>query len=185
MGCLQSRSFIWPLTGCSCESKPLVVLDKRGWSGLHLGNHPLLVPSFPHLSFSVPNKGAACLPLPQGLPSEEPRSKLCISKQVVQSHLSWFFNLRHYQLTFFMKDEDLVVLNFHSPPNTFFSPYSLYPWRRKWRPTPVFMPGESHGLRSLAGYSPWGHRVGHDWATKPIPSTGFLGGSGVKKVACY
>ena len=31
------------------------------------------------------------------------------------------------------------------------------PWRRKWQPTPVFLPGESHGQRSLAGYSPW-HR---------------------------
>ena len=28
-------------------------------------------------------------------------------------------------------------------------------WRRKWQPTPVFLPGESHGQRSLAGYSPW------------------------------
>jgi len=31
-------------------------------------------------------------------------------------------------------------------------------WRRKWRPTPVFLPEESHGQRSLAGYSPWGHK---------------------------
>ena len=30
------------------------------------------------------------------------------------------------------------------------------PWRRKWQPTPVFLPGESHEQRSLAGYSPWG-----------------------------
>ena len=29
------------------------------------------------------------------------------------------------------------------------------PWRRKWQPTPVFLPGESHGQRSVAGYSPW------------------------------
>ena len=29
-------------------------------------------------------------------------------------------------------------------------------WRRKWHPTPVFLPGESHGQRSLVGYSPWG-----------------------------
>ena len=29
------------------------------------------------------------------------------------------------------------------------------PWRRTWWPTPVFLPGESHGQRSLAGYSPW------------------------------
>ena len=30
------------------------------------------------------------------------------------------------------------------------------PWRRRWQPTPVFLPGESHGRRSLAGYSPQG-----------------------------
>ena len=29
------------------------------------------------------------------------------------------------------------------------------PWRRKWQPTPEFLPGEFHGQRSLAGYSPW------------------------------
>ena len=28
------------------------------------------------------------------------------------------------------------------------------PWRRKWEPTPVFLPGEFHGQRTLAGYSP-------------------------------
>ena len=32
------------------------------------------------------------------------------------------------------------------------------PWRRKWQPTPVFLPGEFHGQRSLVGYSPWGHK---------------------------
>ena len=31
-------------------------------------------------------------------------------------------------------------------------------WRRKWQPTPVFLPGEFHGQRSLVGYSPWGHK---------------------------
>ena len=30
------------------------------------------------------------------------------------------------------------------------------PWRRAWQPTPVFMPGESHGQRSLVGYGLWG-----------------------------
>ena len=30
------------------------------------------------------------------------------------------------------------------------------PWRMAWQPTPVFLPGESYGPRSLAGYSPWG-----------------------------
>ena len=32
------------------------------------------------------------------------------------------------------------------------------PWRRAWQSAPVFLPGESHGQRSLVGYSPWGHK---------------------------
>ena len=31
-------------------------------------------------------------------------------------------------------------------------------WRRKWLPTPVFLPGKSHGQRTLVGCSPWGHK---------------------------
>ena len=41
------------------------------------------------------------------------------------------------------------------------------PWRTKWQPTPVFLPGESHGQRSLAGHGV--ARVGHNLATKPPP----------------
>ena len=36
------------------------------------------------------------------------------------------------------------------------------PLRRKWQPTPVFLPGESHGPRSLVGCGPWGHK---EWDT--------------------
>ena len=32
------------------------------------------------------------------------------------------------------------------------------PWRRAWKPTPVFWSGESHGQRSLEGYNPWGFK---------------------------
>ena len=40
-----------------------------------------------------------------------------------------------------------------------FSPWvGKTPWRRAWQPTPVFLPGKSHGQRSRAGYSPWGHK---------------------------
>ena len=35
--------------------------------------------------------------------------------------------------------------------------YSSF-WRSKWQPTPVFLPGESHGQKSMVGYSPWGHK---------------------------
>ena len=34
-----------------------------------------------------------------------------------------------------------------------------YLWRRQWHPTPVLLPGKSHGWRSLIGYSPWGRKV--------------------------
>ena len=40
-----------------------------------------------------------------------------------------------------------------------FSPWAgKIPWRRKWQPTPVFLPGEFHGQRSLVGYSPRGRK---------------------------
>ena len=48
------------------------------------------------------------------------------------------------------------------------------PWKRAWQPTAVFLPGKSHGQRSLVGYTV--HevaRVGHDLATKPpLPPPG-------------
>ena len=54
------------------------------------------------------------------------------------------------------------------------------PWSRKWQPTPVLLPGESHGQRSLVGYSPWGckesdtteythaHTQQYGWSLPPI-----------------
>ena len=45
--------------------------------------------------------------------------------------------------------------------------FGKIPWRRKWQPTAIFLPGEFHGQRSLVGYSPWDHkRVRHDLETK-------------------
>ena len=38
------------------------------------------------------------------------------------------------------------------------------PWRKVWKSIPVFLPGESHGQRSLAGYGPQGYRVRSDLA---------------------
>ena len=38
----------------------------------------------------------------------------------------------------------------------------LFAWRRQWHPTPVLLPGKSHGRRSLAGCSPWGRCIRHD-----------------------
>ena len=46
-----------------------------------------------------------------------------------------------------------------SPRRHGFDPWvGKIPWRRKWKPTLVFLPGKSHGWRSLEGYSPWGRK---------------------------
>ena len=34
---------------------------------------------------------------------------------------------------------------------------SIFLWRRKWQPIPIFLPGKSHGQRNLVGYHPWDH----------------------------
>ena len=49
-----------------------------------------------------------------------------------------------------------------------FSPWvNKIPWRKTCQPTPIFLPGKSHGQRRLVGYSPWGcERVRHDLAAK-------------------
>ena len=45
-------------------------------------------------------------------------------------------------------------------------------WRRKWQPTPVLLPGKSHGLRNLVGYSSWGHKESDP--TEELPFLPFL-----------
>ena len=45
------------------------------------------------------------------------------------------------------------------------------PWRRKWQPTPVFLPGHSHRKGNLAGYSLWGHK---EQVTNTHTNTGHL-----------
>ena len=62
-----------------------------------------------------------------------------------------------------------------------FDPWArIIPWRWKWQPTPGFLPKKSHVQRSLAGYSPWGHKESdttehacmHEtcWADLALPS---------------
>ena len=69
-----------------------------------------------------------------------------------------------------------------------------YAWSRKWQLTPGFLPGKSRGQRSLAGYSPWDHRVRQDLVTKPPPPyryaciyvfiMSFPGGASGEEPAC-
>ena len=50
------------------------------------------------------------------------------------------------------------------------------PWRREWLPTPVFLPGEFHGQRSLTSYSPWGRKESDmtEQLTLSTTLTGYL-----------
>ena len=47
---------------------------------------------------------------------------------------------------------------------TSFSLFTFIHWRKKWQPTPVFLPGESQGWGSLVGCHLWGRTVRHDWS---------------------
>ena len=57
----------------------------------------------------------------------------------------------------------IASLTFCSSSQAFTNTGNQSRWRRHWRPTPVLLPGKSHG-RSLVGCSPWGCTVGHDWS---------------------
>ena len=61
-----------------------------------------------------------------------------------------------------------------------FAPWFMkVPWRREWLPSPVHLPGEFHGQRSLVGYSP----LGHSQVTKCCKYFGFPGRTAVKKLS--
>ena len=62
-----------------------------------------------------------------------------------------------------------LAANAGEMPEMWVSPWvGKTPRNRKWQPTPVFLPEKSRGQRSLAGYSPWGHKnVEHNLVTKP------------------
>ena len=52
-----------------------------------------------------------------------------------------------------------MVKNPPAMPECWFNPWvGNIPWRRKWQPTLVFLPGKSHGQRRLVGNSPWGRK---------------------------
>ena len=65
---------------------------------------------------------------------------------------------------------------------TSLSLFTFLHWRRKWQPTPVFLPGESQGRGSLVSCRPWGHtessmgshRVGLKWRSSSSSSSSFL-----------
>ena len=57
---------------------------------------------------------------------------------------------------------------------TSLSLFTFMHWRRKWQPTPVFLPGESQGSGSLVSCHLWGRRVGHDWSDLAAAAARFI-----------
>ena len=57
---------------------------------------------------------------------------------------------------------------------TSLSLFTFIHWRRKWQPTPVFLPGESQGWQSLVGCHLWGYTVGHDWSDLAAAACAYL-----------
>ena len=80
----------------------------------------------------------------------------------IQHQFYWKYSV-HYLLGF---PDGIVVKNLPANEgNT--GVIRKIPWRRKWQPTSLFLPGKSHGQKSSADYSPWGcKRIGHNFATK-------------------
>ena len=58
------------------------------------------------------------------------------------------------------------------------------PWRREWQPTPVFLPREFHGQRSLAGYSPWGRKES-GMIEQLTLSLRWIGGKMASAISCF
>ena len=74
----------------------------------------------------------------------------------------WLMSLRPVYLLYLIMPVSRMVCSITSPSQSFF-PYLLnihsFPcWRRQWHPTPVLLPGKSHGWRRLVGCSPWGRQ---------------------------
>ena len=101
-----------------------------------------------------------CLYSPSGIPIMQMLLHLMLSQRSLKLSsflfIPFFFVLFNYSDVYFYLQ--LVGL--------FLLCYLLYCWfllvcfkqRRKWQPTPVFLPGESHGQRSLVGCCPWGRK---------------------------
>ena len=84
---------------------------------------------------------------------------LCVLQKL--STLTWSFLCLSTYLFTCLGFPDVSVgkkILLHCRRHRFDSWVRKIPWRRAWQPTPVFLPGESYGQRSLVGYSPWGRK---------------------------
>ena len=74
------------------------------------------------------------------------------------SYINFFLNSYIYSGTCGASGKE-AVYQYRRLKNLGFDPWEgKIPWRRAWQPTLVFLPQKSHGQKSLAGYSSWGHK---------------------------
>ena len=100
-----------------------------------------------------------------------PGPQIGLSGLSLQTRLLWIFRQVHW----IFKCEVHLKLTFTYSPE----------WRRKWQPTPVFLPGEPRGQRSLVGCRLW-HHTELDWsdlAAAAFPRVAFLWGA--ERVFCF
>ena len=96
--------------------------------------------------------GVNCVPVPKVV-REEKKSLRIATQQSSVCFSTWYVNEKGFPGGSEVKASASNVGDLGSIPG-----FGKIPWRRKWQPTPVFLPGESPGRRSLVGYSPWGHK---------------------------
>ena len=113
----------------------------------------------PRLSWSKPAAAPWALS-PSASSRREPQPPLCpmVAPLPVRNPFPWEGNLGENGYIYEASQVALVVNNLPANAGGMkpgFDPWvGKIPWRRAWQPTPVFLPGASHGQRSLAGYSP-------------------------------
>ena len=82
-------------------------------------------------------------------------SKVVVEMNIFLFNKLFFFPIWAYPASLVAQS----VKNLRAVQETGFDPWGgKIPWRRKWQPTPVSLPGKSHGQRSLVGCSPWGFK---------------------------
>ena len=121
----------------------------RGWSSQRACRHQARQPEpwWAHL----PSRPPSCLPARGKLGEEGGVNEIFL----IKIRCCWFVIDLTYLLPWWLSGEESAC----QCRRLGFSPWvGKMPWRRKWQPTPVFLPGKSHGQRNLAGYNPWGRK---------------------------
>ena len=168
-GWLKQKNFLFPHSSEGWKSKIKVLQRSVPSETL------FLVFRFHHLSICSHGRqqGLWSLykvihPIIKASPSWAHQMFISLLRPCLQIPSLWRFRLQHmdlrgcnsvHRLSWWLSDKESVCQYRRHR----FDPWvGKIPWRRKWQPTPVFLPGESHGQRGLSGYSLWSQK---EWDT--------------------